>query len=85
MMHKLWFKAKHYGWGWYPATWQGWTVMGVYIAMLIIFLIRIENYSHSGSDTLIGMIVPFIVLTALLITICYRTGEKPRWRWGSKE
>lgn len=24
--NKLWFKAKNYGWGWYPVTWEGWTV-----------------------------------------------------------
>jgi len=23
----LWFKAKQYGWGWYPARWQGWLIV----------------------------------------------------------
>jgi len=32
---KLWFKAKRYGWGWTPACWQGWLVLGVYFAVLI--------------------------------------------------
>ena len=26
-----------------------------------------------------------ILLTALLIWICYKTGEKPGWRWGKKQ
>ena len=24
MPQKLWFKAKLYGWGWYPCSWEGW-------------------------------------------------------------
>jgi predicted GH43/DUF377 family glycosyl hydrolase len=23
----FWFRAKEYGWGWYPATWEGWLVL----------------------------------------------------------
>ncbi len=28
---KYWFKAKNYGWGWYPATWQGWLILAGFI------------------------------------------------------
>ena len=33
-MTQLWFKAKKYGYGWYPATWQGWLVILVYLTIL---------------------------------------------------
>lgn len=81
---KLWFRAKRYGWGWQPVTWQGWAILLGYLVIMISTASRIDARSHSGSDTLIGFAIPFIALTAALIWICYRTGEKPSWRWGDK-
>ena len=81
-MERLWFKAKTYGYGWYPCSWEGWTIILVYIMVLLITFRIVDLRSHSGSDTLIGMFVPFIVLTLLLIVICYKTGERTRWKWG---
>lgn len=28
----MWFRAKRYGWGWRPVTWQGWAVVAVWVA-----------------------------------------------------
>ena len=82
---KYWFKRKLYGWGWTPARWQGWAVIGVYVVALVKIFKDVDKGSHSGSDTLIGVFVPFIVLTIILILICYKTGEKPRWQWGERK
>jgi hypothetical protein len=30
----------------------------------------------------IAYFVTLLLLTAALIAICYKTGEKPGWRWG---
>jgi uncharacterized membrane protein YhaH (DUF805 family) len=80
-----WFKAKLYGWGWTPAKWQGWCVLLVYVALLITLVIGrekdIPGNPDSGSNFL-TFALPIIVLTALLIFICYKKGEEPRWRWG---
>lgn len=27
---RLWFKAKRFGWGWVPVTWEGWALTGGY-------------------------------------------------------
>ncbi len=83
MGSKLWFKAKNYGYGWYPCSWQGWIIIAVYVLLLLFVFRIIDVNSHSVSDTLIGIIIPFLVLTLLLIAICYKTGEKARWRWGN--
>ena len=32
-----WFKAKLYGWGWTPVTWQGFSVTLGYIALVFLF------------------------------------------------
>ncbi|MBP6884068.1 MAG: hypothetical protein KBC06_02445 [Candidatus Pacebacteria bacterium] len=77
-----WFKRKIYGWGWTPVTWQGWLTMGVFILLMVLNFNRIESYSYSESDILINFIPQTIILMAVLIFICYKKGEKPRWQWG---
>ena len=84
-MAKVWFKAKDYGWGWYPATWQGWLILFVFIALIVLNFLRIDTQSHSVSDTLINAIPETVALILLLIFICWKTGEKPSWRWGGKK
>ncbi len=82
MKHE-WFKAKQYGWGWYPSTWQGWVILLDWLAICILLFLKIDKNSHSVSDTLISFFIPFILLIILLIFICWGTGERPRWRWGN--
>ncbi|MGV8142043.1 MAG: hypothetical protein ACP5NS_00210 [Candidatus Pacearchaeota archaeon] len=81
-MNKLWFKAKQYGYGWYPCSWEGWLVTLIYILVLLGFLRTLDLRSSSASDMLIGMVLPFVILTFILILICVKTGERARWRWG---
>ena len=83
-MRPLWFKAKHYGWGWYPATWQGWLILVIAIGTIVIYGVLVDRQSHSVSDTLIGSCVFTVIVITLLICVCYLTGEKPKWRWGGK-
>lgn len=80
----LWFKAKRYGWGWTPSSWQGWLVLLWYLGTLYIIFKRIDGVSNSASDTLQGVVLPFLLVTGILIAICYKTGEKPGWHWGDK-
>jgi len=72
---KFWFRRKIYGWGWYPASWQGWVTI---LAWAILFVWTITTLDH---EWLKNIIVSF-VLTGILIFICYKKGEKPRWQWG---
>ena len=82
---KLWFKAKWFGWGWRPVSWEGWAVTALYLFIIITKFQEIDAKSHSGSDTLIGFALPFILYTVGLLIICYLTGEKPHWSWGWKK
>lgn len=81
-MKKLWFRRKLYGWGWTPTTWQGWLVIGIYIIALIKISDFVEVNSLSQNDALKNVSIPVIIITSLLIIICYSKGEKPRWQWG---
>jgi uncharacterized membrane protein YhaH (DUF805 family) len=82
---KQWFRAKRYGWGWYPTTWQGWAIILLYTIATTLHFINIDKFSHSASDTLINFLLPFIINTTFLLIICFIKGEKPEWRWGEKE
>ena len=83
-MQKLWFAAKRYGWGWVPCSWEGWVITIIAAVTIGMNVAMVDGTSHSVSDTLIGSVFPTVVIAALLIIICYLTGEKPRWRWGGK-
>ena len=78
-MAELWFKAKRYGWGWTPSTWQGWAVMVVFVVAFTAWLAWWVN----GERHPLGML-PLLALTAALILICWKTGEPPRWQWGGE-
>lgn len=83
-MQKPWFKRKLYGFGWYPATWQGWLVMAAYVYTVVKVFLLIDKGSHSVSDTLEGFVFPFVFLTVALLFVCYKKGEKPKWQWGKR-
>ena len=83
-MNKLWFKRKTYGFGWTPCSWQGWIVIVVYVVLLVLSFRLIDGVQDSSSDTLINFAPRFILLTLVLIFICYKKGEKPKWQWEEK-
>lgn len=83
MNDKLWFKAKTYGYGWTPNTWQGWIVILLYVLTLTGFCVNIRTMSDGDGNLLVNFVFPFFGFTTLLIIVCYLKGEKPRWRWGN--
>ncbi len=85
-MKKFWFPAKKYGWGWgFPVTWQGWVVLLAYIAFFAWNSIGLDAESQSDPDTIRQFVIDSCMASAVLIAIAYKTGEKPRWRWGDKK
>lgn len=73
-----WFKRKLYGWGWTPVKWQGWVVIFIW---MILFIFGMETMDHEWLKNLVVL----ILITWLLIYICYKKGEKPKWQWGIKK
>ncbi|PIR59667.1 MAG: hypothetical protein COU68_04280 [Candidatus Pacebacteria bacterium CG10_big_fil_rev_8_21_14_0_10_45_6] len=67
-----WFKARWFGWGWTPVTWQGWLTIFLYTAILLKIAVDAEA----------GFVVSFVVLTAIFVALLIWKGEKPRWSWG---
>lgn len=80
---KFWFKAKKYGYGWYPFSWQGFLVTISFLLLVFSCFYIIDKNSHSVSDTLINFIPLAIILIIVLFLIAYLKGEELRWRWGT--
>ena len=81
-MSKIWFTRKRYGWGWTPATWEGWAVLVVYFLLIVLLFRRANLSAYSTGDALMLFSLPCIVLTGILIAVAYWRGESPRWQWG---
>ncbi len=80
---KLWFKRKKYGWGWYPATWQGWAITLAYVGVIVFFGRTIDDQTPLN-EVIYSFLIPIALLTAAFIYIASRTGESPKWQWGKK-
>ena len=82
---EIWFPAKRYGWGWgFPCKWQGWVFLLVWLAAMaggtIILLTMLRAWPPAVS---IAVYMAWTwVMVAVLIAVCWRKGERPRWRWG---
>lgn len=84
MNKRLWFKAKEYGYGWVPVTWEGWLVLAVFVfAALSPSLIIIQLGIRIPDAQFAAFFLPYIVLlVSVLLWVCVKKGEKARWRWG---
>ncbi len=82
--HGYWFKRKLYGWGWVPATWQGWIITALYIVLIILFSLTV-NENSPPQEVVFTFFLPIALLTIAFIRISYKKGEKPRWQWGLKK
>jgi hypothetical protein len=76
-----WFKRKLYGWGWTPATWQGWAVTLFYIILVLLLALTIDK-SSPDTQVMPTFVPPIVLLTVVFICIAYKKGETPRWQWG---
>ena len=78
---RYWFPAKRYGWGWsFPITWQGWVVVAAYVILMA------AGASVISPSKAPGLFVGYLLLlTGVLIAVCWAKGEPPRWRWGERD
>ena len=72
-----WFKSKLYGWGWTPVKWQGWLVIIVAVAFLVLG-VYVGETNHAPGVAFIGL----LIMLAIIFTFGFWKGEKPRWQWG---
>jgi ABC-type phosphate/phosphonate transport system permease subunit len=80
--NRYWFRAKLYGWGWTPARWQGWVVTLAFIVFIAWSVFALVSQDKPSANQLTWFFVKFVLASIVLMIICYKTGEKPRWQWG---
>jgi hypothetical protein len=72
-----WFAPKRYGYGaGLPIAWQGWLVLGVYIAVIAIA----ARFLPARPIEILAIVVP--ATTILLVITAKTTRGGWRWRWG---
>jgi hypothetical protein len=79
-----WFKRKLYGFGWIPATKQGWGVLALY-GLFVVGLSLWAEQSVPDAQVVSRVIVPVLLATVLLLVITYRTGEPLKWQRGKRD
>ncbi len=74
-----WFKAKIYGFGYDPATKEGFILTFLYIFLVVSSVIGIGN-TREVKGTVEMRVAFILIITSILILICIKKVEKPAWR-----
>lgn len=80
-----WFKAKLYGWGWTPATREGWLITLTAVGVVIWHAVRFENSGLPESAVIDEVLIPTAAVVVALLVVCVWKGEPARWRWGFED
>lgn len=77
---QFWFPAKRYGWGWgVPTVWQGWAVLAAFFVLLVLgAAIFLPGHRRTA------FVVYSVLVSLVLVAICWMKGEPPKWRAGEK-
>ena len=75
MNELYWIKRKTYGYGWQPATWQGYAVFVLFFACVVGNIFFRYDFSGELPDAEAKRLVfETIGMVVLLMLICIRTG-----------
>jgi hypothetical protein len=84
---KKWFKVHKYGYGFYPASWQGVLAIGSMVGA-----IGLSAYTNGLFDDIVEtkMLVQFLLDALIIIGISILLLKKKidgdlRWRWGNQD
>jgi hypothetical protein len=81
---KYWFKRKRFGYGWTPSTWQGWLIIGMYVALVLLGALFFTRDSAPESENALVFFTVLFVATSTLLAITHYTAPKAKWRWGKE-
>lgn len=74
-LNKYWFKPKSFGYGATPITWEGWTVV-------IIFVEYLFSLSKLLNESKITSYVIRLILGVIVIIIISKKKTEGDWKWG---
>lgn len=76
-----WFKRKLYGYGWTPATREGWFITFGFLLAVLFVTLRVDE-SATDEEVLKLVLLPVFALVLVFLLIVYKTGERPKWMFG---
>jgi hypothetical protein len=80
----VWFRPKRYGYGATPVTWQGWALVGGFVAAIVLAAILLVGKSNPPPGNVVAFFIVEAALLAALWVISQRTTDGAwRWRWGA--
>ena len=83
-----WFKARRYGWGWTPVTWQAWSLLAAYLIVVggstLVLLPATKSESTNFVD-IVALILIFFSATSFLIGLAILKGQRPAEKKLNKE
>jgi len=59
-----WFRKKRRGYGWTPCTWQGWVVMAVFTAGVVVLAVNARTLGQAQTLAGAGALVLVLTLVA---------------------
>jgi hypothetical protein len=66
---KVWFEPRRWGgWGWTPASWEGWLVIVIVVAAIVAISAVMKGA---------GSVAPTFVLIGALLVVCWLKGTSP--------
>jgi hypothetical protein len=82
-MSRFWFRPKTYGYGATPVTWEGWAVVGAYVAVVLTVVLLLTTRDHISTTWLSAIAVIAVATGAMVFVGRQKTDGDWRWRWGN--
>lgn len=84
-MAEYWFKRHRYGYGWTPATWQGWaSVLGTLAVVIATATVLPAIAPRDAWWPAVIVLAVSLVGVIVLVLVSITHGPAPRWRWGRR-
>jgi hypothetical protein len=81
-MATFWFRPKRYGYGATPVTWQGWALILVSVAVVVLCAANLTYGEKSLWNWITSVLVMAIVAAATVRISRLKTDGAWAWRWG---
>ena len=79
---RYWFKRKIFGWGWTPATWQGWSLLAAFMVVYVWIFVPFVTGPEPTDSEVAQFVLEIFIWGIVLVAACWATGEPPKWQWG---
>jgi hypothetical protein len=81
-MNEFWFRPRSFGYGATPVTWEGWAVVGIYAALVIVCALMLAL----REDKWVVWMSLIVLATVAMVPLARLKTDGPwAWSWGASE